>query len=66
MGLVKLVLKLKKIDKECETNEQLKKRLEPWVIEMNKYKPCSRTEAEKISEKFIAEYERIKADLEKS
>ena len=37
MGVLGIVRKLKAIDIECNRNEELKKRLEPWVLEMNKF-----------------------------
>ena len=66
MGIFKTVKTLSKIDKECESDAELKKRLEPWVIKMNTAKPSTKKEALELSEKFIAEYHRIKSDIERS
>jgi hypothetical protein len=66
MGVIEMVKRLKAIDKECNKNEELKKRLEPWVEEMNKQKPRTREEATKITQAFIEKYEEIKKQIGES
>lgn len=65
MGLITMVKTLKKIDRECNKDEELKKRLEPWVKEMNGKTPKSRAEAELVANAFIEKYNKIKEEIEK-
>lgn len=63
MSYFGLVKRLAKIDSECKKDEELRKRLEPWVLEMNKKKPRTKQEAERIANDFIGKYEEIKKQI---
>jgi hypothetical protein len=65
MGMLKIAEKLASIDRECNKDDELKKRLEPWVIKMNTVKPRTKKEAEVLANRFISEYEKIKEEIKK-
>jgi len=64
MAYFGLIKKMAKIDAECKKDEELRKRLEPFVLEMNKKKPTNKAEAEKMANQFITKYNEIKDQIE--
>ena len=63
MSYFRLIKRLSKIDSECKKDDELRKKLEPWVLEMNNKRPSNKKEAEKIANDFVRKYEEIKKQI---
>jgi hypothetical protein len=63
VGKFAIIKKLVEIDKECNHDDTLRLKLEPWVERMNKVKPTRKEEALKMAKELIDEYERLKKEI---